>query len=385
LWPSRIHGEAKDEIEANTIRSVASRFYGKGDFGSVSQEVNSVPSANPNGAVATNTVQVTNLNADPNIVDQMTIRMHHQVRIRVQVAEVNITAAKNKGIRYSDSFSYGIGGAAQTLSSFRFEPSTFAGMIAPGSEDFGGGGTSVPASFRATLQLLISDGYARLLSEPTLVTKSGQEASFLAGGSILRSIAGNGVATTELIPFGVRMNIKPVVDRASHIDTEVYTEVSDVPATLDNTGGSVGILSRNSTVKLRLNDRDTLILGGLLQNNFRNTIRKFPWLGQIPVLGALFRSKDWNSGQTELLFFVTPEIIGEDLKADTDRTIATPAMKQWHKVDSHKDVLSDPNSHAGPDNDVHDFLSMPPDRLKNEQLKQAPAVPNTAPMRGASQ
>jgi len=383
-----IHGEAKDEIEANTIRSVASRFYGKGDFGSTSQQVTSVPSANPNGAAATNTVQVTDLNADPNIVDQMTIRTHHQVRIRIQVAEVNITAAKQKGIRYSDSFTYGVGGIAQQLNGLNFKPNTLLGMMAPGAADFGSGGTTVPASFRATLQLLISDGYARLLSEPTLVTKSGQEASFLAGGSILRSIAGQGVATTELIPFGVRMNIKPIVDRADHIDSEIYTEVSDVPATLDNTGGSIGILTRNSTVKLRLNNRDTLVLGGLLQNNFRNTIHKLPWLGQVPILGALFRSKDWNSGQTELLFFVTPEIIGSDLKADTERNIASPAMKQWHSVDSHKNVLSDPKSHAGPDNDVHDLLGLPLDRMhnhNNDVPKQAPVVPDTAPMRGASQ
>ena len=112
-----------------------------------------------------------------------------------------------------------------------------------------------------------------------------------------------------------------------------------------------------------------------------------PWLGQVPILGALFRSKDWNSGQTELLFFVTPEIIGSDLKADTERNIASPAMKQWHSVDSHKNVLSDPKSHAGPDNDMHDFLGLPPDRMHNhnDAPKQAPVVPDTAPMRGASQ
>ena len=181
------------------------------------------------------------------------------------------------------------------------------------------------------------------------------------------------------------MTIKPLVDRADHIDTEIFTEVSDVPATIDNTGGQIGILSRNSTVKLRLNNRDTLVLGGLLQNNYRNTIRKLPWIGEIPVLGALFRSKDWNNGQTELLFFVTPEIIGNDLKADTDRNIVTPVMRQWNKVDGHKDVLPDPNSHSGPDNDMHDFLGIPPDRMHSDPSQLAPVAPDTAPMRGAGQ
>lgn len=379
-----IHGEACDEIEANTIRSVASRFYGKGDFGKKTQEVTPTASVNPSGSVATNTVQLTDLSHDPNIVDQMTIRTHHQVRIRIQVAEVSITAAKQKGIKYSDSFSYGVGGIAQQLNSMDFKPNTIVGMMAPGAEDFGSG-DSTAASFRGTLQLMISDGSARLLSEPTLVTKSGQEASFLAGGSIIQSIAGTGVASSQLIPFGVRMNIKPVVDRADHIDTEIFTEVSDVPATIDNTGGQIGILSRNSTVKLRLNNRDTLVLGGLLQNNYRNTIRKLPWIGEIPILGALFRSKDWNSGQTELLFFVTPEIIGNDLKADTERNIVTPVMRQWNKVDGHKDILPDPNSHSGPDNDMHDLLGLPLDRMHTEPSQQAPVAPDTAPMRGTSQ
>ncbi|OHE74999.1 MAG: hypothetical protein A2107_00785 [Verrucomicrobia bacterium GWF2_62_7] len=379
-----IHGEAKDEIEADTIRNVASRFYGQGNFGSTSQQVTPTASVNPNGATSTNTVQVTNLNNDPNIVDQMTVRTHHQIRIRVQVAEVNVTAAKSKGIKYSDALTYGVGQSPMDLNNIDLKPSTIMGMVPTAAAlPFGGVGAQKVA-FQATLQLLINDGYARLLSEPTLVTKSGQEASFLAGGQLLQELTGQGVATTQLIPFGVSMTIKPTVDRANHIDAEVRTEVSDVPATIQS-AGAIGILTRNSTVKLRLNNRDTLILGGLLQNNFRNSIRKLPWLGQVPILGALFRSKDWNSGQTELLFFVTPEIIGEDLKADTEHTIATPVMKQWHNVDSHKDVLSDPNSHAGPDNDVHDLLGLPTDRMHNDAPKQAPVVPDTAPMRGASQ
>jgi len=89
---------------------------------------------------------------------------------------------------------------------------------------------------------------------------------------------------------------------------EITAEVSEVPTVISNSGGSLQKTSRNVTNKLRLNHGDTLIVGGLLQNNMRNIIRKIPWVGQIPVLVALFRSKDWNSNQSELLFFITPEI-----------------------------------------------------------------------------
>jgi pilus assembly protein CpaC len=360
-----IHGEAKDEIEAYTIRNVASRFYGQGDFGGTTQQVTS--NGNFVGASATtNTVQNTSLSNDPNIVDQMTIRSHHQIRIRVQVAEVNTEALKQKGISYSSSVN-----GTLSLGTLAVYP----GNAVPNA-------SLTVSSLQAILHMLVTDDYARLLSEPTLVAKSGQEASFLAGGQIIQQVILNNTLTQQTTTYGVRMTIKPTVDRADHIDTEIFTEVSDIPEILAT--GEINIRSRNSTTKLRLNNRDTFILGGLLQNNFRNGIRKVPWMGQIPILGALFRSKDWQSGQTELLFFITPEVIGEDLKADTERNIATPAMKQWHKVDSHKDILADPNSHAGPDNDVHDMLGLPADRMQNEQLKLAPVVPDTAPARGAS-
>jgi Flp pilus assembly secretin CpaC len=205
------------------------------------------------------------------------------------------------------------------------------------------------------------------LAEPTLVTKSGQSASFLSGGEVLQQQqSALGVPSLVTIPFGVNLKIKPTVDRADHIDMEITAEVSEVPTVISESGGSLSKSSRNVTNKLRLNHGDTLIIGGLLQNNMDNTIRKIPWLGQVPILGALFRSKDWNNKQSELLFFITPEIIG-DLPSDTARNVRTPNMKQWHYMDSHKDVLPDPNSHASPDNDMHDLLGIPPDRSRDPQ------------------
>ena len=377
-----MHGEAKDEIEAETLRNVASRFYGHGDFGKTTQQVQ--PQGYATGWTTTNSVSVRSLSNDPNIVDQMTVRTHHQIRIRIQVAEVNIQAAKNKGIQYSDNVTYGIGAPASTpfsaASVENVAAATTFGLVTPA----GGGGAGLQPAFQATLQLLIEDNNARLLSEPTLMTKSGADASFLAGGQLLQQVqAGLGSTSVQIIPFGVHMTIKPTIDRAEHIDTEVYAEVSDAP-TFVNGGNATTITTRNSSAKVRLNDRETLILSGLLSNNFRNDMRKLPWLGQIPVLGALFRSKAWTSGQSELLFFVTPEII-RDVKEDTERNIVTSAMKRWRNVDMHKDILADPNMHAGPDNDMHDLLGLPPDRMHNEDPKQAPVLLDTAPARGASQ
>ncbi|MBM3888942.1 MAG: hypothetical protein FJ388_07420 [Verrucomicrobia bacterium] len=373
-----MHGEAKDEIQADTIRSIASRFYGQGDFGSstttATPNTTGVATPNTTGTNVT-TYTITDLKNDPNIVDQITMATHHQVRIRVQVAEVNIEALKRKGIRYSDSAIWGIGTqnsvSLDQLASPKGEElirqGLTTGLVIPQG---GSGGEGLTPAFQATLHLLISDGYARLLSEPVLVTKSGTEASFLAGGQVYILVILNNQQNVMVIPYGVRMTIKPRVDRAKHIDLEVYSEVSQQPTV---TATVVTIPQRNSQTKLRLNPHDTLVLSGLLDNNMRNAITKIPWLGQVPVLGALFRSKAWQSNQTELLFFITPEIIGDDLRQDTARQLQTPAMKQWHYVDSHKDVLPDPYSHAGPDNDVHDLLGLPPDRMHYQEPAPAPA------------
>jgi len=379
-----MHGEAKDEIEADTLRNVASRFYGHGDYGKTTQQVQ--PQGYATGWTTTNSVSVRSLSNDPNIVDQMTVKTHHQIRIRVQVAEVNNQAAKQKGLRYSDSISYGVGSGAVPVNGMNLmkQSSIFGMLNNPNIAAFSGSpvGNSSTPGFAATLQLLIDDNEARMLSEPILLTKSGEDASFLAGGQLLQQVSvGLGSTAVQSVPFGVHMTIKPTVDRAEHIDTEVFAEVSDVP-TLAASG--VTITTRNSQAKIRLNDRETLILSGLLQNNFNNDIHKFPWLGQVPILGALFRSKNWTSGQSELLFFITPEIL-HDLKEDMERTIVTNGMRQWHNVDMHKDILADPNMHPGPDNDMHDLLGLPPDRMHTEDSKQAPVLLDTAPARGASQ
>jgi pilus assembly protein CpaC len=369
-----IHGEAKDEIEADAIRAVASRFYGAADYGSTQTTAGQ-------GVGGTNivlTTTITDLKNDPNIVDQMTIARFHQCRIRVQVAEVNIDAAKQKGIRYSDGVTWAISENALTLDQLSrgnagalLMQNTFSGLFPQPGDTTG----DLRPSYTATLQTLIQDRHARLLAEPTLVTKSGQSASFLSGGEVLQQQqSALGVPSLVTIPFGVTLKIKPTVDRANHIDMEVTAEVSEAPTVISDSGGSLQKTSRNVTNKLRLNHGDTLIVGGLLQNNMRNIIRKIPWIGQIPVLGALFRSKDWNSNQSELLFFITPEIIG-DLPSDTARNVRTPAMKQWHYQDGHKNVLPDPNSHAGPDNDLHDLLGIPGDRMEEPQ----PSMPGFAP------
>jgi len=124
------------------------------------------------------------------------------------------------------------------------------------------------------------------------------------------------------------MKIKPVADSENRINTTIHAEVSQL--TGQSFSGLPVIGDKSADTVLQVNDGQTIVIGGLLENNLsRDFLRKMPWLGDIPVLGALFRDKEFDQAKREVLFFMTPEI----LKTPQDALVATgaqsPAMKEW--------------------------------------------------------
>jgi pilus assembly protein CpaC len=173
----------------------------------------------------------------------------------------------------------------------------------------------------AALTFLENEGLARTLAEPRVVTQSGQEASFLAGGEfpipVLQSTSGisNGI-TVEFKEFGVGLRFTPVVLSDGKISLRVAPSVSDIVSTSTIPTGIVGanfVVPSLSTRKLettvQLYDGQTLALAGLLQDNLRESVNKVPGLGDLPILGALFRSTSYQQDKTDLLISVTPHIV----------------------------------------------------------------------------
>ena len=171
------------------------------------------------------------------------------------------------------------------------------------------------------LLFLETEGLARTLAEPRLVTQSGQEASFLAGGEfpipVIQSSSGtnNGI-TIEYKEFGVGLRFTPVVLSDGKISLRVAPSVSDIVSTSAIPTGIVGanfVVPSLSTRKLdttvQLYDGQTLALAGLLQDNLRESVRKVPGLGDLPIIGALFRSSSFQQNKTDLLISVTPHIV----------------------------------------------------------------------------
>jgi pilus assembly protein CpaC len=166
--------------------------------------------------------------------------------------------------------------------------------------------------FSAMLNLLESNGLARVLAEPTLVTLSGQEARFLAGGEIPIPLATSlGQITVEWKKFGIILRFTPTVLGQDTIHLKLAAEVSDLDpsASVTIAGTTVpGLSSRQSETTVRLGDGQSFAIAGLLSDKVRSQIDKVPWLGSLPILGALFRSSSYNRQETELLVVVTARL-----------------------------------------------------------------------------
>jgi pilus assembly protein CpaC len=167
------------------------------------------------------------------------------------------------------------------------------------------------------LNFLEKEGLAKTLAEPRLVTQSGQEASFLAGGEYPVPVAQDvGEITIEFKEFGVSLNFTPVVLSDGRINLRVAPSVSEISSVSTIPVGLTGLsytIPNLSTRKLettvQLYDGQTLALAGLLQDSLREDVKKIPWLGDLPILGALFRSTSFRDQKTDLLIAVTPHLV----------------------------------------------------------------------------
>jgi pilus assembly protein CpaC len=171
--------------------------------------------------------------------------------------------------------------------------------------------------FTAGLRFLESEGLARILAEPRLVTQSGQEASFLAGGEFPIPVPQNDRSITiEFKEFGVGLRFTPVLMGDGRISLRVAPSVSEISSTSVIPAGIQGtnfivpnLATRRLETNVQLHDGQTLALAGLLQNNLRESVSKVPGLGDLPILGSLFRSKNYQQEKTDLLIAVTPRIV----------------------------------------------------------------------------
>jgi pilus assembly protein CpaC len=160
---------------------------------------------------------------------------------------------------------------------------------------------------------LQTDGLAKVLAEPTLIAMSGQNANFLAGGEFPVPVPqGLGTVAIEYKAYGVSLSFIPTVLSQEKINIKVTPEVSELDfSTAVQFSGFVipGITTRKASTTIELADGQSFAIAGLLRENILEDIQKFPLLGEIPVLGALFRSESFRKNETELIIIVTPHLV----------------------------------------------------------------------------
>jgi pilus assembly protein CpaC len=249
------------------------------------------------------------------IVFNVTVDSPTQVNLRVRVAEVTRTASKALGVNWGAIFNNG--NVAIGLLTGRAPVSTFGNFLRSGSannfDSIGVGYQSGSANLSALIDALASEGLVSVLAEPNLTAISGETASFLAGGEFPIPISqGNLQISIEFKRFGVSVDFTPVVLDSNRITVKVRPEVSELSTVGAVVIDSIQIPSlavRRAETTVELASGQSFAIAGLFQNNATNSIQQLPWLGDVPVLGALFRSTTFQRNESELVIIVTPYIV----------------------------------------------------------------------------
>jgi pilus assembly protein CpaC len=221
-------------------------------------------------------------------------------------------------------------------------------------------GRMIGQAVNAELDAFAADGLIKDLAEPDLVALNGQTASFLAGGEFPVPVAGsssstNGVPTitVEFKSFGVSIAFTPTILDAHHLNLRVRPEVSaltsvgavSVPLTATQTVTIPALTVRRAETSVELGSGESFALAGLLQHNTEQDIDKIPFLGDIPILGALFRSNRFQRSETELVIIVTPYLVNPvatRLAAPTDGLVLPSDPQQVFFADTYRQGLPPP-------------------------------------------
>lgn len=262
------------------------------------------------------------------VTNLLSLRGSQQVMLKVRFVEVSRNALKRLGLNFDvfdGDFSFssgdrfgagpqGLGGSAAGLAADTFGAGLFAGTF----------GTS---SLRILFEALETKGLAKTLAEPNLIALSGDTASFLAGGEFPIEVAqsrsgatGDAAITIEFKEFGISLAFTPTVLDEGLINLVVRPEVSALDFSVA-VNGTPGLTTRRATTTVELRDGQTFAIAGLLQEDFTDAVRQVPLLGDLPVLGALFRSSEFQRRESELVIIVEPHLV-QPARAGT---LATPA------------------------------------------------------------
>jgi pilus assembly protein CpaC len=262
------------------------------------------------------------------VVNSIVVRGRDQVMLKVTVAEVARSIIKQLGIDLSGSMNYG----TTAVNFNNVNPFTASGQaLVPGNTITGAFGST--PSVQATIRAMESAGVVRTLAEPNLTAISGESATFIAGGEFpvptgvqctttASGAIGQCAPSVTFKKFGISLNFTPLVLAEGRISLKVMTEVSEVSN--DNSINLNNLIvpsvkTRRAETTLEIPSGGAMAMAGLIQDQTKQAINGLPGLAQLPILGSLFRSRNYINGQTELMVIVTPYIVRAVAQKDLSR------------------------------------------------------------------
>jgi pilus assembly protein CpaC len=280
-----------------------------------------------------------------NFTSTSAVEMQPMVMMQVRIMEFDKKAMNQIGIQWDTQIQGPVGGLLhdfQTNPYFRVIPpdpglanlANFPTRV-PGTQSYLGIATTIGSKINLAMQT----GSAWELATPQLSARSGGSADFLVGGQVpLPVSSGFGETTVEYKDYGIKLHLEPVVSAEGDISAKIETELSKIDPTVV-VAGYPGFITRRSNAEVNVHEGDTIVISGLVDANATKEMDKMPGLGQIPIIGELFRSRSFQANRTDLVVFITPYIIGAKTKENLDLIEHSKQMESDFRKNVGKDIV----------------------------------------------
>ena len=302
-------GTVKNQYERNLAVQTARLFVGSGsgsslNFGSNTNPTLSTQSSNENSSntTLTNTDKV---EEGGSVIDLLQMTEPAQIRLEAQIISIHPQDTNNLGILWDGTGSGtvanpGIFYAGENQSAGDFRNNPFKWLM----------NSRTNLNFR--LSALITQNKAKILSRPSIMTLSGEQATIQIGGEIPYTVINSttGISSTNFKSYGIILQFKPIIDAENHLVTTVHTEVSNMSG--ETVNGLPIINTRRADAVVNLESGSTMIIGGLMDSSESKVVTKIPLLSKIPILGEFFKYTSKSKDKQELVILVTPYIVGTD-------------------------------------------------------------------------
>jgi pilus assembly protein CpaC len=300
-----LRGRVRNQYEHDSALKVAALYMGS----DVTE-----PTSDENGT--------TKLKA-PNVIDLMDMTDPSQIRLEAQIIEINTSNEKELGIQYWSPQIGDANSGSSNSGNGSYDVNRGSSGLFYAGENFRNsrGGTlgwfgRRLSNINASLQALVTNGKARILSRPSITTMSGEKAKILIGGQIPIPVSnGDGDVTIEWRDYGIHLEIEPVVDSQQKITSKVHAEVSSLDyshGVKEREFNIPGIATREAEAVINVGSGMTMAIGGLLNSEDSKTVSKIPLLGDIPIIGEFFKHTTHTRDNRELLILITPTLVGEE-------------------------------------------------------------------------